>query len=87
MPSPTTPAPLTAPLPTRSSTPRELRNVIGGESVDGVGTFEKIDPVDGTPIAVVHEAGPREVDRAVAAARAALEGPWGRMPVAERARL
>ncbi|UIP57557.1 2-hydroxymuconic semialdehyde dehydrogenase [Agromyces marinus] len=87
MPSSTTPAPIAAPPPTRGGSPAQLRNVIGGELVEGVGTFQKIDPVDGAVIAEVHEAGPREVDRAVAAARAALEGPWGRMPVAERARL
>jgi len=35
-------------------------------------------------IAKVHEAGQAEVDEAVAAARAALKGPWGRMTVEQR---
>ena len=35
-------------------------------------------------IAQVHEAGKAEVDAAVAAANAALNGPWGKMTVAER---
>ncbi|MCB2101927.1 MAG: 2-hydroxymuconic semialdehyde dehydrogenase, partial [Rhodobacterales bacterium] len=35
-------------------------------------------------VSLVHEAAQADVDRAVAAARAALDGPWGRMPVAER---
>ncbi|GAA2037675.1 aldehyde dehydrogenase [Agromyces tropicus] len=61
--------------------------MIGGELVDGVRTFDKVDPVDGALVAVVHEAGPAQVDRAVAAARGALDGPWGRTTVAERARL
>jgi aminomuconate-semialdehyde/2-hydroxymuconate-6-semialdehyde dehydrogenase len=40
--------------------------------------------VDGSLISIVHEAGKAEVDAAVAAARAALEGEWGQMPTAER---
>ncbi|HEY9366756.1 MAG TPA: 2-hydroxymuconic semialdehyde dehydrogenase [Agromyces sp.] len=74
----------TAPAP---RTARAIRNFIDGEFVDGVRGFDKIDPVDGSLIGQVHEAGAAEVDRAVAAARAALDGPWGRMSVGERARL
>ncbi|MFD4423109.1 2-hydroxymuconic semialdehyde dehydrogenase [Agromyces sp. NPDC058484] len=70
---------------TTPRTTRQLRNFIGGEPVDGVGGFDKFNPVDGSLLAEVHEAGPAEVDRAVASARAALEGPWGRMSVGERA--
>ncbi len=47
--------------------------------------FDNICPVDGRVIARVHEAGEAEVDAAVRAARAALDGEWGRLPVAERA--
>lgn len=61
--------------------------MIAGERVEGIRTFEKLSPVDGSLIAEVHEAGSEQVDRAVAAARAAFDGPWGRMTVAERARL
>lgn len=67
--------------------PRAIHNVIAGESVEGIRTFEKLSPIDGSLIAQVHEAGSEQVDRAVAAARAAFDGPWGRMTVAERARL
>jgi aldehyde dehydrogenase (NAD+) len=56
-----------------------------------------IEPADGTPfktvspaseevLAEVAEAGPEDVDRAVAAARTAYEKVWGRMPGAERAK-
>ncbi|NIG65340.1 2-hydroxymuconic semialdehyde dehydrogenase [Microbacterium sp. Be9] len=61
--------------------------MIAGERVEGIATFAKVSPVDGSVIAEVHEAGTEQVDRAVAAARAAFDGPWGRMTVAERARL
>ncbi|MFD7869120.1 2-hydroxymuconic semialdehyde dehydrogenase [Microbacterium sp. NPDC059771] len=67
--------------------PRAIHNLIAGERVEGTGSFAKISPIDGTLIAEVHEAGAEQVDRAVAAARAAFDGPWGRMTVAERARL
>ncbi|GAA1025103.1 MULTISPECIES: 2-hydroxymuconic semialdehyde dehydrogenase [Amycolatopsis] len=65
----------------------ELHNVVGGTRVAGRRTFEKLDPVDGSLVAHVHEAGPDVVDAAVAAARAALDGPWGRASVAERTAL
>ena len=68
----TTSLPATAPAP---RTARAIRNFIDGEFVDGVRGFDKIDPVDGSLIGQVHEAGAAEVDRAVAAARAALDGP------------
>ena len=51
--------------------------LIGGErpeAADGR-TFESIDPATGEPICAVAQAGAEDVDRAVAAARAALEGP------------
>ncbi|MET0859796.1 MAG: 2-hydroxymuconic semialdehyde dehydrogenase [Microbacterium sp.] len=73
--------------PSASTQPRQIRNFIGGEFVDGVRTFDKFNPIDGSLIGEVHEAGLEEVARAVAAARAALEGPWGRMSVGERAQI
>ncbi|MER5621263.1 2-hydroxymuconic semialdehyde dehydrogenase [Streptosporangium sp. NPDC002544] len=66
---------------------RVLRNYVGGEFVDGASSFEKISPVDGGAVATVHEADAVVVDAAVAAARAALNGPWGRSTVAQRAAL
>lgn len=62
---------------------------IGGEWVepqDG-GVIESIDPSTGRPWAHVAFGGRKDVDRAVAAARAALDGPWGRMSGHERAAL
>src|SRR5918999_1206641 len=56
------------------------------ESADGR-TFETIDPSTGEPIVEVAQAGPEDVDRAVKAARAALEGDWSKMPAAGRERL
>ncbi|WP_226533941.1 2-hydroxymuconic semialdehyde dehydrogenase [Microbacterium paraoxydans] len=85
MPFETMTPPLRAAEPDRA--PRAIHNMIAGERVEGIATFAKISPVDGSVIAEVHEAGTEQVDRAVAAARAAFDGPWGRMTVAERARL
>ncbi|KAA3652875.1 MAG: 2-hydroxymuconic semialdehyde dehydrogenase [Proteobacteria bacterium] len=62
----------------------QIRNFINGEYVSTAKTFEKRSPLDNTVIGAVHEAGKAEVDAAVAAARAALDGPWGRMTVGER---
>jgi aminomuconate-semialdehyde/2-hydroxymuconate-6-semialdehyde dehydrogenase len=67
----------------------ETLHFINGEFVRSASgrTFENRSPVDGRLIAKVHEAGRPEVDAAVAAARAAMNGPWGRMTVEERSRL
>ena len=63
-----------------------LKLLIGEERVDGVSTFETLDPATGNAIAEVAQAGPEQVDRAVAAGRAAGEaGPGGRAPTAARA--
>ena len=66
---------------------RQLPCLIGGEFVTGGRTFENVSPVNGEVIATVTEAGAAEVERAVAAARAALRGPWGRASTAERCAL
>lgn len=63
---------------------KQILNFINGEYTAGRRTFDKVSPLTGRVIAQVHEAGPVEVDAAVAAARAALRGPWARMTVAER---
>ena len=59
---------------------------INGEYTKGGSgaTFENISPVDGSLISVVHEAKEDEVDRAVSAAKAALQGPWASMSMSER---
>jgi aminomuconate-semialdehyde/2-hydroxymuconate-6-semialdehyde dehydrogenase len=46
--------------------------------------FENRSPVDGSLIGYVAEGGRAEVDAAVAAARAALKGPWSRFTLAQR---
>lgn len=66
---------------------KQIRNYIDGRFVDGFSTFDDINPVDGTVIAQVHEADAALVDRAVASARAALNGAWGMTTVAERCEL
>jgi (Z)-2-((N-methylformamido)methylene)-5-hydroxybutyrolactone dehydrogenase len=60
---------------------------IDGEVVDASTgrTFESLDPYAGRPWAVLADGGPVDVDRAVASARAAFEGPWGRMTGFDRA--
>jgi aminomuconate-semialdehyde/2-hydroxymuconate-6-semialdehyde dehydrogenase len=65
----------------------DFRLFIEGEFVDGRTTFEDVDPTTGKVIGRVHEAGADEVDRAVAAAKRALHGPWGSMSIAERGAL
>lgn len=60
------------------------RLLINGEWVDGSGDMETRDPATGLALTRFHTGGAAEVDRAVKAARAAFEGPWGRMTVADR---
>ena len=62
---------------------------IGGEwsaPVDG-GLIDSIDPATGRTWARVAFGGVGDIDRAVAAARKAFDGPWGKMPGHERAAL
>ncbi|GAB4400519.1 MAG: aldehyde dehydrogenase [Rhodoferax sp.] len=63
---------------------KQILNFINGEYTASSRTFDKRSPLTGQTIAQVHEASRDQVDAAVAAARAALRGPWGRMTVAER---
>src|SRR3954468_6437275 len=50
-------------------------------------TMEVTNPATEEVIATVAAAGKDDVDAAVAAARAAFNGPWGRMSARERGRL
>ena len=61
----------------------DTRHWIGGERVASELSFEDISPIDETVIAHVSAGGTDEVDRAVAAARAAFPA-WAALPVAER---
>ncbi|MES2007614.1 MAG: 2-hydroxymuconic semialdehyde dehydrogenase [Pseudomonadota bacterium] len=63
---------------------KEFKNFINGEWVATNRQFDDRNPVDNSLIARVHEAGQAEVDAAVAAAKQALKGPWGKMTVARR---
>ncbi len=61
---------------------------IGGsfrDTIDG-GAFKTVSPSSEEVLAEVTQAGPRDVDAAVGAARAAFEGPWGPMPGPKRAK-
>jgi aminomuconate-semialdehyde/2-hydroxymuconate-6-semialdehyde dehydrogenase len=62
-------------------------NFINGKWVQSERCFENRNPADNSLIGSVSEAGQLEVDAAVQAARAAMEGPWGKMPLAKRAEL
>ena len=64
-----------------------LGHWIGGEQVPSADgrTFGTIDPATGEVICEVAHAGAADVDRAVAAARDAFEGPWKRMTPSKRA--
>ncbi|OGA52625.1 MAG: 2-hydroxymuconic semialdehyde dehydrogenase [Betaproteobacteria bacterium RIFCSPLOWO2_12_FULL_63_13] len=62
----------------------ERKNYIDGSFVGSGKRFTKLSPVDGSEVAIVHEADRDMVDRAVSAARNALKGPWARMPLQER---
>jgi aldehyde dehydrogenase (NAD+) len=61
---------------------------IGGEFVPPAGDqyFATLNPATEEPLAEVAQAGKQDVDRAVAAARAAYEGPWGATPGRDRAK-
>src|SRR5450755_4255359 len=55
------------------------------ESLDGH-VFKTINPATEEVLSEVADAGPRDVDRAIAAARRAYEGAWGSMPGKERSK-
>ena len=64
--------------------PRPLRNYVGGRFVDGGVPFDIVDPATGRVHAVAYEADRAIVDAAVAAARKAVHGDWGRITLAQR---
>src|SRR5256886_2431238 len=71
------------------ATEREYGLFINGESTEPAsGEIRELsEPATGEPLARVASAGEEDVDRAVAAAQAALAGDWGRTPPTERSRL
>ena len=66
-----------------------ILNFIGGSYRKGSQgkTFDNVNPATGQTIGTVHEASEADVADAVAAAKAALDGPWGKMATAERVKL
>jgi aldehyde dehydrogenase (NAD+)/betaine-aldehyde dehydrogenase len=71
------------------ATEREYLLFINGEPSEPSGgeLKELTEPATGEPLAKVAMASEADVDRAVDAARAALEGDWGKTPPTERSRL
>ncbi|WP_028162095.1 aldehyde dehydrogenase family protein [Bradyrhizobium elkanii] len=69
----------------RSAAPEELL-LIDGARVPAISgrTFKSLNPATEDVIATIAEGGAADVDRAVAAARRAFEGPWRTMRAAER---
>lgn len=67
------------------SLPAILNFIDGSYRTGSAGTFHDVDPTTGRPIATVSAAGADDVDAAVQAARRALEGPWGKLTLAQRA--
>lgn len=61
----------------------DYKMLIGGRLVDGDATMEVINPATGAPFVTVPRASARQVDEAVAAAKAALPG-WGATPFGDR---
>ncbi|MEI2642669.1 MAG: aldehyde dehydrogenase [Candidatus Nanopelagicales bacterium] len=61
----------------------DTRHWIGGQRVASEQTIPDVSPIDEAVIAQIHAGGEAEVDRAVAAARAAFPA-WAALPVAER---
>ena len=66
-----------------------FQNYIGGKFLDaGDGrTFDSLDPYAGAPWAAIPEGSVEDIDHAVAAARSALAGEWGKMTGFQRAAL
>jgi aldehyde dehydrogenase (NAD+) len=68
---------------------KRYRNYIAGEYVasSGPNTLPVLNPASGETWATIPDSSPADVDAAVAAARAALDGPWGALSPGKRARL
>ena len=64
----------------------EPKNLIAGSWVPARSgkTIDVVSPSDGEIIASIADSGPDDIDAAVAAARKAYEGDWGRLTAVER---
>ena len=65
----------------------DAAHLIGGRWQESAATLDVIDPSDGAAFARIGRGGAAEIDAALAAAQAALDGAWGRMTATERGRL
>ena len=65
-------------------TSKIYKNYIAGEFLSSDRLFDDINPVDGSLIARVAEADKQMVEKAVGAAKIALKGEWGTIPLIER---
>jgi aldehyde dehydrogenase (NAD+) len=65
------------------------QNIIGGDEVPSASgeTLDVVAPGDGEVFARIAAGGAHDIDRAVAAARKAFDGAWGRLTATERGRL
>jgi acyl-CoA reductase-like NAD-dependent aldehyde dehydrogenase len=71
------------------ATDRDYGLFIGGEPAEPASgeIRQLVEPASGEPLARAAMAGEADVDRAVEAARSALDGDWGKTPGTERSRL
>jgi len=71
-----------------AAAPRDVKMVIGGEQVDALDgqTFDVLNPATGKVIARAPLGGKADVDRAVAAAQTAFDGPWSTWSASKRGR-
>src|SRR5262249_57866730 len=85
------PRPGGGPMPPTAGKPQldELLMVIDGSprAARSGRTYTSTDPYTGQPWAQVPDADAQDVDAAVAAARAALSGPWGKLTATQRGKL
>src|SRR3982074_278032 len=75
--------------PAETNTPRKYQLLIDGQWVDAESgkTFSTPNPATGATLAEVAEADKADIDKAVAAARRALEGKWSKVSARDRGRL
>src|SRR5699024_6018953 len=66
---------------------KQLQNFIDNKFVEGIRTYNDVNPVDGSLVAQVHEADAHIVDLAVQAARRAMNSDWATSTAASRAAL
>jgi aldehyde dehydrogenase (NAD+) len=79
----TTPAP--APKTLDGGVRQLLIGGKGSDAIDG-GTFSIVNPGNGKPFAAAADGGKADIDAAVSAARAALDGPWAKWKPYDRQR-